>query len=444
MKKIISTAAVFIAAAMVFAQGKLPGSEYTTADLVWQDDFNGNSLNMKDWNFEFHAPGWVNAELQSYGDSSENTYVKDGCLVIQAKKNGNKYTSGRINTMGKHNFKYGRFEARLKVPSGKGFLPAFWMMPVNEALYGQWPKCGEIDIMEVLGNDTTRNFGTLHFGEPHTQRQGSCVLPSGDYSKEFHVFACEWEPGEIRFYVDGKMYYKANEWFTKRSSSEKRPYPAPYNQPFYLILNVAVGGSWPGNPDATTKFDENARMVVDYVKVYQKKSYDENVVDPALNVVLRNPDKDGNYVINGNFASSEDLSNGTGWDFYMTGGGKGSASIGGGELKIVTDNAGTLDYSIQIFQTDIPVEKGCTYEFSFDAYADSPRTIIAAVSAPERNWIRYFPDTKLKLTKSWQNYKYTYTMKDDSDPKGRIEFNMGNLGSTATVHIKNVVVKKIK
>ena len=156
MKFAITFAIGLLSAVCAFAQGK--PSEYTDADLVWKEDFNGKKLNSKDWNFEFHEPGWVNAELQSYGNSSKNTYIKDGCLVIQAikteKKDGSiEYTSGRINTQGKHTFTYGRFEARLRVPKGKGFLPAFWMMPDDESLYGQWPKCGEIDIMEVLGDD---------------------------------------------------------------------------------------------------------------------------------------------------------------------------------------------------------------------------------------------------------------------------------------------------
>lgn len=247
----------------------------STYKLIWQDDFDGDSLNLKDWNYEYHEPGWVNAELQEYVDSKENIYVKDGNLIIQARKivdeNGNvSYTSGRVNTQNKHDFLYGRFEARIKVPKGRGFLPAFWMMPTEEDFYGQWPKCGEIDIMEVLGDKLTTCYGTIHFGEPHTQKQGTYTLNQGDFFNEYHVYACEWEPEEIRFYVDGEHYFTVNEWFTKKDGQDKEKYPAPFNQPFYIILNVAVGGNWVGYPDENTQFGENARMVVDYVRVYQK------------------------------------------------------------------------------------------------------------------------------------------------------------------------------
>lgn len=252
------------------------GMEERGYKLVWEEDFSGDKLNLDDWNFEYHEPGWVNAELQSYGDSGKNTYIKDGKLYIQAVKevaDGRaRYTSGRINTQGKHDFQYGWFEAKAKVPSGKGFLPAFWLMPTDEDYYGQWPKCGEIDVMEVLGDAPRTSYGTLHFGEPHTQKQGSYTLPEGqaDFSEDFHVFACEWEPDAFRFYVDGELFFTENEWFTKREGSEKMPYPAPYNQPFYMILNLAVGGSWVGYPGDDDVFGENAQFVVDYVRVYQK------------------------------------------------------------------------------------------------------------------------------------------------------------------------------
>lgn len=257
--------------------------------LIWEDDFDGDTLNRENWSFERHEPGWVNAELQEYVDSEENTYVRDGLLYIRPterldesgnaiyeERDGKRYKtyfSGRINTQGKHEFTYGRFEARAKVPKGKGFLPAFWMMPTDEEYYGQWPKCGEIDIMEVLGDQLSKSYGTLHFGEPHEQRQGTYTLPekTADFGSDFHVFACEWDPGEIRFYVDNQFFYKTSDWFTRRPGAEKAAYPAPYDQPFYIILNLAVGGSWVGYPDNDAVFGENAQFVVDYVRVYEKE-----------------------------------------------------------------------------------------------------------------------------------------------------------------------------
>ncbi|MBE5875919.1 MAG: glycosyl hydrolase family protein [Lachnospiraceae bacterium] len=417
--------------------------------LVWMDDFNDAKLNMDDWNYEYHEPGWVNHELQEYVDSEKNIYLKDGNLVIQAIKTvdeqGNAYyTSGRVNTQNKHDYKYGRFEARAKVPSGKGFLPAFWMMPTDESFYGQWPKCGEIDIMEVLGDKLTTTHGTLHFGEPHTMRQGGYTLKEGDFASEFHVFACEWEPGEIRFYVDGNLFYTVNDWFTKREGYGEVAYPAPYDQPFYMILNLAVGGDWPGYPDADAVFAENAQLVVDYVKVYQKDSYDENVKKPEIKVELREPDITGNYVINGDFSAAESMTDGAGWEFLLAGTGAATAEISDNTLHIMTTNAGNLDYSVQIVQAGQPLEKGYKYRLSFDAYADEARTIITSVTAPDDGYKRYLADTKLELMAGEKkNYSYEFDMLTKSDANGRVEFNLGNQGSIATVHISNVRLERV-
>lgn len=435
----MASTALALAAAASAQQGK--PSAYTDADLVWQDDFNGKKLSAKDWNFEFHEPGWVNAELQSYGDSAKNTYVKDGCLVIQALKKENKdgtveYTSGRINTMGKHEFTYGRFEARLRVPTGQGFLPAFWMMPGDESYYGQWPKCGEIDIMEVMGQETDKLYGTLHFGEPHSQAQGIHYAEEGhNFADEFHVFAVEWEPGEIRWYCDGVNYKTVNDWFTKRPGFGEVTYPAPFDQPFYIILNVAVGGSWVGYPDETTSFDPStdaAKMYVDYVKVYQKKSYDEDVDKPERAPVVAAVDASGNMVREQKSA----------WEFLKAGGGAGSAETDGKSHTITTQNEGNLEYSIQYVQANVPLNMGFKYRYSFDAWADEERTMITGISAPNNSYERRFGDVKVKLGTKRQHYSYDFEMMADSDPACRIEFNCGAQGSRATIHIANVRLEK--
>ena len=411
--------------------------------LVWEDNFDGTELNRDDWNVELHAPGWVNAEWQEYVDCEDNIYVKDGNLVIQPIKDDDYYTSGRVNTQNKHDFLYGRFEARLKVPSGMGFLPAFWMMPTDESFYGQWPKCGEIDIMEVMGQSTDTLHGTLHFGEPHTQRQGTFVLEEGNFADEFHVFACEWEPGEMRFYVDNELYFTEHDWFTKRNGFDEITYPAPFDQPFYMILNVAVGGSWVGYPDATTEFGENAQMVVDYVRVYQKEEYDENVSKPVKEMVMKDADDTGNYIVNSKFEEDENLADDVDWKFLLFNGGKGAASISDGAIHITTENVGTEEYSVQLVQPNIPMENGGKYKLSFEAYADEERTMITTVSAPDLNFIRYFDDVKLALTTEPQLYEYEFFMMGDNDSNGRLEFNMGSQGSEATIHITNVRVEKM-
>ena len=415
--------------------------------LVWNDEFDGDKLSEEDWNYEAHEPGWVNHELQEYIPSEDYAFVKDGNLVIKPVKIEESgliaYRSGRVNTQNKHDYKYGRFEAKIKVPRGKGFLPAFWMMPKDESYYGQWPKCGEIDIMEVLGDSTKVNYGTLHYGEPHKQSQGMYDLASGDFSEEYHAFAIEWEPGEIRWYCDGNEYHKTSDWFTAVDGEDEKPYPAPFDQPFHVILNVAVGGDWPGDPDSSTVFDEHAFMYVDYIRIFQKDSYDENVTRPVKEVSLREPDETGNLVYNSDFSEKEDLSDDENWKFLLFNGGEGEAVIGDNEIIITSTNEGTEEYSVQLVQPKMPMEEGCSYEFSFEAYADEPRTIKPAITAPDVDWIRYFPDTPVDLTNEWQTFKFDIDMTNKTDDNGRVEFNMGKQGSTATVHIRNVkLIKK--
>ena len=420
---------------------------YEGYDLKWEDQFEGETLNRDDWNVELHDPGWVNNELQSYVDSPENIYIKDGSLVLKPVENVSEdgsvsYTSGRVNTQNKHDFKYGLFEARVKVPEGQGFLPAFWMMPTNENLYGQWPRCGEIDIMEVLGNDTDTSYGTIHYGNPHSESQGSYTLEEGTFSDEYHVFDVEWEPGKISWYVDGKLIHTEDNWYSATEGQGEVTYPAPFDQPFYIILNLAVGGNWPGNPDETTDI-ANSAYYIDYVKVYQKDSYDENVTKPVEEVILRDPDENGNYVVNGDFSEKEDLTDDKDWIFLTTLGGEAGAEIGDNEIAVNTANEGTVDYSVQLVQPDLPMKQGGVYQLTFDAYADADRTMKVGVSAPDRSFRRYLEDTVVNLTPEKQTYTFKFTMTDSDDANGRLEFNMGAAGSTAGIRISNVSLKKI-
>ncbi len=433
--------ALLVAAASVFTSlsaQPVSSPNYTEADLVWKEDFNGKKLNSKDWNFEFHQPGWVNNEWQSYDDSSKNTYLKDGFLIIQPLKTKNKdgsysYTSGRINTQGKHTFTYGRIEARLKVPKGQGYLPAFWMMPDDESFYGQWPKCGEIDIMEVLGHETNTLYGTLHYGEPHSSQQGKYTLAAEDFSESFHNFAVEWEPGEIRFFCDGVKYKTVNDWFTRRPGFEEVTYPAPFDQPFYIILNVAVGGDWPGYPDETTTFGPEAQMVVDWVKVYQKKSYNEDVEKPAQKLVEAKTDNSGNMVRSGS----------SNWGFLKFQGGDGTLNVSAdNKLDIIPTADGPVLHAVQVVQENVALNKGSVYRYSFDAYADKDRTIVACISAPNNGWIRYFGDENVNLTTKKQHFTYEFKMLEFTDPTARIEFNCGNQNSLAAVHISNIRLEK--
>ncbi|MCF0131178.1 MAG: carbohydrate binding domain-containing protein [Pseudobutyrivibrio sp.] len=448
---------------------KEPDSSY---ELVWQDEFEGTSLNRADWNVELHEAGWVNNELQQYVDSTDNIYVKDGELVIKPVKTVDAsgkatYTSGRVNTQNKHDFKYGYFEARLKVPEGMGYLPAFWMMPTDENLYGQWPRCGEIDIMEVMGQETDKAYGTVHFGNPHDQRQGTKRLSQGDFSNEYHVYAVDWQPGKISWYIDGVEYYTTSDWHSTTEGQGTVTYPAPFDQPFYMILNLAVGGSWVGYPDETTTFDDQ-QFTIDYVRVYQKTDgyLEEGITRPKKPaVVIRDADATGNYVLNGSFKETDPLDGSKNFEYLNGPGGEGKASIVSNTkfgnvnaVKIETINAGTEDYSIQFVQPNLPVEQGGIYKVSFDSYAEPKtapqayamaraaedvRTMIVDVSGPDHNYTRYLQDTVVNLTSEPQTYTYTFNMSNETDGNGRIEFNLGNQGSTDTVYITNIRYEKV-
>lgn len=467
-----------------YANGEVPDyTEKQGYQLVWNDEFEGGTLNRDDWNVELHEPGWVNAELQAYVDSEDNIKVENGVLKlipvetteglegvqelltnkdfangmegwtetianwdasvtadaqsniannaitysitnagtenwhVQLKQSGlslkpgityhvsfvaqsdvdrtimtgvqngvnytwyagngnvqltagvpqtvsfdvtvpsadNKcelyvsmgkidgdtptqsevtlsgftfnydatgtstksYTSGRINTQNKKTFTYGFFECRAKVPKGQGCLPAFWLMANDENVYGQWPRCGEIDCMEVMGQETDKVYGTIHFGNPHSESQGTAIVGNPDFSDDYHVFGCEWVPGKIRWYVDGQLYHEEQIWYSTTEGQGTLSYPAPFDQPFYVILNLAIGGSWVGNPDQNTTYGEQSAYQVDYVRVYQLDNYDENVVMPDQPFNPIDPDAEGNYVRGGTFATDEDLTDDIDWMFRL-------------------------------------------------------------------------------------------------------------------------------
>src|SRR5690606_34765748 len=219
------------------------------------------------WTYDIGGHGWGNQELQYYTDRLENARVEDGVLIIEAREEsfgGNDYTSARLVTRGLAAWQYGRIEARMKMPIGQGIWPAFWMLPTDSP-YGGWPAGGEIDIMEYLGHVPNQVHGTIHSGGGelgHRFTGDDYVLQSGTFADDFHVFALEWEPRQMRWYVDGELYLTQVSW-----SSIGGPYPAPFDHPFHILMNVAVGGQWPGYPDETTTFPQ--QMLVDYVRVYQ-------------------------------------------------------------------------------------------------------------------------------------------------------------------------------
>ena len=415
-------------------------------NLLWSDEFDGSGeMDLTKWNYEPHEPGWTNNELQEYTTSTDNVFLRDGNLVLKAlktEKDGvTHYTSGKVTGQNKTDFQYGKVVVSAKVPEGQGLWPAIWMMPKDESYYGQWPKCGEIDIMESLGHDTTISYSTIHYGEPHGEQQGT-ITKEGDesFSAKFHEYSVEWEPGEMRFYTDGELVLTCNDWFTAVEGEDDKPYPAPFDQPFFVQMNLAVGGNWPGNPDETTNFD-NAEFLIDYVRVYQKDAYDTNVTKPPM--TFRDPLADGNYIRNGDFSVAEDLTDDIDWKFLLFYEGVGEAEIKDGEMIITSTNCGTEEYSVQLVHPDIAMYKGHNYRITFDIRADEARKCIVCISAPNAGWIRYFPDTSIDLTTEWQTFVFEFEMKEKDDNNGRLEFNMGKHGDTATIHLTTVRVEEI-
>jgi len=241
-----------------------PARQEKAWTLVWEDEFNGTNGTLPDatkWTYDLGANGWGNNELENYTNSTANVQQKDGNLVITAIKSGNSYTSARIKTQGLYDHAYGRVEARIKIPQGQGIWPAFWMLG-NDINTVQWPNCGEIDIMENIGKQPAIVYGTLH-GPTQFSIGGSYTLPTGKLADDFHIYAIEWEPTQVRIYFDNILYE------TVKNTDLAQGVHWPFDHPFFIILNVAVGGNWPGNPDGTTVFPQ--QMLVDYVRVYEMK-----------------------------------------------------------------------------------------------------------------------------------------------------------------------------
>jgi beta-glucanase (GH16 family) len=245
-------------------------------DLAWADEFdgpNGTGVDRTKWVPEVGGNGWGNNELEYYRDDVANAVQQNGSLVITAIKERytgtdgvtRDYTSARLITRGKFEPRYGRFEARIKIPYGQGIWPAFWMLGSDIGSAG-WPACGEIDILENIGREPTIVHGTVH-GPGYSGANGigaAYSLPGGvRFADDYHVYAVEWEPKAIRWYVDDALY------FTLTPANLPQGAKWVFDHPHFLLLNLAVGGNWPGNPDGTTVFPQT--MLVDYVRVYKRR-----------------------------------------------------------------------------------------------------------------------------------------------------------------------------
>ncbi|WNM18083.1 glycoside hydrolase family 16 protein [Flavobacterium capsici] len=237
-------------------------SQNSKLKLVWEENFNGDKLDEKVWNFELgngcpNNCGWGNNESQIY--TNKNHFLKDGNLVIQIKKENDIYTSTRITTANKKEFKYGRIEARAKIPTGKGIWPAFWMLGSNIKTVG-WPKCGEIDILEYVGREPQMVYTSLHTENSHGNTINSKKTKIPNIENGFHLYAIDWNKDKIDFFVDNVLVYTFQ-------PNDKTEDVYPFNQPFYFIVNVAVGGNFGGLEIDDSIFPQE--YLIDYIKVYQ-------------------------------------------------------------------------------------------------------------------------------------------------------------------------------
>jgi len=242
--------------------------------LVWNDEFSDTALNLEKWSHEIGGHGWGNNELQYYSNQDSSAFIRDGKLIIRADfvpqgtgspNNLRYFSSARLRTSGKGDWLYGRIEVKAKLALGQGIWPAIWMLP-TDWMYGGWPESGEIDIMEHVGFDPGRVHGSIHTEsynhKINTQRGGSQILDN--INTKFYVYAIEWYKDRIDFLIDDKKYFSFQ-------NDEKNDYKSwPFNQRFHLLINIAVGGDWPGKPDETTKFP--TEMEVEYVRVYSKEN----------------------------------------------------------------------------------------------------------------------------------------------------------------------------
>ncbi|CAM3773955.1 S-layer homology domain-containing protein [Alkalicoccus chagannorensis] len=410
MKKAAGITAVTAAALLMQMQGAAAEEEW---ELIWEDQFEGDSLNESKWNYDIGngfydgdewIDGWGNNESQSY--QQDNVTVEDGKLVIEAREEQVSdeygeydYTSGKIHTEGLFSQAYGKFEASIKLPEGQGFWPAFWMMP-EEDIYGGWAASGEIDIMENRGSETDEVGAAIHYGDvwPHnTYSEQPYQFPEDGSTTEFNTYGIEWEPGEIRWYVNDEIYSVKDEWHT-----EGVDFPAPFDQEFHLILNLAVGGWYGGEPDETTEFP--AQMEVDYVKVYEDanaeyetgtppEETDEEEADepdeseeagPGIDPDLDWEEVGSNLVEDGSFTSTDsfgDPDNRELWSTFSMGEHDSSGGIAeftrtepGIQAEIT--QVGWAWWHMQLMQ-ELEVDEAGVYRLSFDASSEEARTIRA-------------------------------------------------------------------
>lgn len=396
--------------------------------LVWSDEFSGESLDDLKWSYElgnwkldangnYITNGWGNNEQQFYTDS--NAAVKDGILTISARKEHYsdkvqgeyEYTSARLSSQHLFSTCGGRIEVRARCDSGKSLWPAIWMLPEDSA-YGGWAASGEIDIMEGWGSTPEKICGTIHFGDVwpnNTYLTNNYEFTDGDSTENWHTYAIEWESDEIRWYVDDTLYSTQTDWY-----SANRTYPAPFDQNFYLILNLAVGGHFDGvdgiHADPSIFDDGEKQFQIDYVRVYDKGAFTPTeVASLPLEAYIEGADAS---LVNKD-----------------------------GKTEITVRNAGALEYGVMGLIKGNNVQTGETYTLSFDVSSDAEREMI--VTAEDSVYTRFL-DEKLKITPEKTHYSFDVTFTENMTGNlADLKFQLGNIGDASSLSEHTVTLSDI-
>ena len=396
-------------------------------ELVWSDEFNGNSLDTNTWNYEIGTGswGWGNNEQQYYTD--RNIKVSNGTMKITAKREdygGMKYTSSRITPKNKKNFKYGKIEARIKMPKFKGVWPAFWMLGANQDSVG-WPKCGEIDIMEAI-NDENLVYGTLHwFHDPGNNNADSGSSVAVADRTEYHVYGVEWTADKLRWYVDGKVYRTMD--VSNDSFSEVR-------KEYFVIFNMAIGGQWPGYDIDETAFP--ATMEVDWVRAYKKveettTKYTGPMITVTEDAVETCSEKWGSYFGSG-WAGASGTSKST--DKAVTGATMNITSIGNSQ------------WGVQQYLKGLHYYPGRTYNYSFTMTSDVDKRVFVKVAGDgDEQIFGEYIDLKARVP---YNFSRQVTLAEDMEGVLDLYFGMGKCdgdaaatNSAANITLSNVSFK---
>lgn len=430
VKKILAIFISFLCISTAFTLPNVSAEESAKEGykLIWSDEFDSNLIDMENWSYElgnwkldengnYITNGWGNNEQQFYTD--RNASVNDGILTISARHEnyndeiqGNyEYTSSKLSTRHKFSTCGGRIEVRSRCDSGKSLWPAIWMLPEDE-LYGGWAASGEIDIMEGWGSTPEKICGTIHFGDVwpnNTYLTKDYFFENGDSSENWHIYAIEWDKNYIRWYVDDKLYSEQTDWY-----SANRPYPAPFDQNFYLILNFAVGGHFDGingiYGDPSIFENGEKQLQIDYVRVYENTQSDftpAKIKSSALKSYIE--------------GATAGLINKDGF------------------TEISIENVGTLEYGVLGILPAQKVKAGECWRLSFGINSTADRE--AVITVEDTSYTRYL-DKKITITSEKQNMTYDLTF--ENYMSADIKFQLGNIGNSASLGNHSVIISDIK